>query len=55
MFSGRVFREILLGLQKPFGEVSQAVSVEKFGKWRGKEGGKGGRGCDRIGGRERKN
>ena len=42
MFSGRFFREIFLGLQKPFGEVSQSGFVEKIWEEEGKEGGKGG-------------
>ena len=51
VFSGRSFRENLLRLQEPFGEISQAVSIEKFGKRRGEEGGKG----ERMWGRGREN
>lgn len=41
MSSGRLFREILLGVQEAFGEVFQPFSMEKIEKRRGK----GGRGC----------
>lgn len=39
MASGRFFREIFLRFLEAFGEVSQAVSIEKI--WE-EEGGKGG-------------
>lgn len=42
MFSGRVFREILLEIQEAFREVSNPFLWKKIGKRRGKEGGKGG-------------
>ncbi len=45
MFSGRFFREILLELQEPFGEVSQSFSMENIWEEEGERGWKGGRGC----------
>ena len=45
VFSGRFFREIFLEIQEPFGEVSQAVSMEKIWEEERERGWKGGRGC----------
>lgn len=42
--AGSLFREIFLGFQEPFGEVSQTASIEKIWEDEGKREWKGGRG-----------